>query len=439
MLPEWTHGSPAAFAQVSLQAAHEAGGAPKPSPKQAQVTRLRYSRFNEFPELSWRNVLSDVRVSRNGEQMAKASHGIVTCEPSDSVSIELELVGLEGNLFRLVTPNGFLERRTIHIAESFPRVTARNADGHFVSGILSPTGGGGDLRGHIPTLSWRVFELTFSTQDCPAALGDNPVLSIWLKNSSDLHCYQHTTEVRSRRGVEVASSWNPDWVTLELDQVSIEIEQMSKELTEIQLKPKLSSSLAELLQIKKGVLRSLSLLWMRTLIPFKWGLTFDQFQTLTISSSRNPRDGARWIYPDGEAERRWISKAVPFFSGESKLSKRVWQAVELVMEADNHYRPIQISVAIEHLARAYWTQAMNRGNNGFKMKDSLPLLLGQMGQKFVAQELTEWQWYRNGSLHGNENFLDAESRRKMEAWEHLDRLFFRLVAGTIGYDGSWNA
>ncbi len=185
--------------------------------------RLVYSRFRDYLRNDWKTLIAEVSISVDNQVLANASHGIVSTGPNDTDPLNVQLIGLTGHYHELIFPGGTIGGRRIHVRESFPELKAINPNGHFVTAILSPTGWGGDFS-HIPSLNSRVLEFTVSTQPGPLPQhGSDPKTKLWLRNSDTLLSYQRTHLSKSRRGTETETSWNRDWLSLELDTATVDL------------------------------------------------------------------------------------------------------------------------------------------------------------------------------------------------------------------------
>jgi len=400
--------------------------------------RLDYSRYRDYLHNDWRSSIGGVTILVDGKVLAKASHGIVATGAADTAGPTVELYGLDGNYHELVLPTGALGGRTIYLRESFPRLTAIDPRGHFVTAVLAPTGWGGDIS-HVPSLIGQVLEFTVSTQQgvLPSRV-DNAKISLWLRNSQTLMAYQRTHHSMSRGGVETETSWKRDWLDLTLDGLTLRFEQKEKELTLIEISPEADAKTDDLQALRSAIIRALSLLFMQRLSPVMSGLTFAGGQTLTLHPPHRSPRGSRFVDADGSAEVEWLSRAIPFFAKDTELSRRTWSALEQVLDAHGQFRPVLTCVAIEHLARAYWYSTMGRGKAKFGMVKKLSEILETMEQPFLPDELEVWRWYRDGSLHGNDEFLDCEPKKRLESFEKLDTLLYRLLIGIVEYRGCWS-
>jgi hypothetical protein len=402
-------------------------------------TRIQFSNYEPYLHGAWRTLLADLTVQVGDQILAKCDFAIVSVGRELTDILEIELLGLKPGYdsHRLVLPGGAILRRSIHLWDDFPRISGVDRNGDLVKAVASPTRWGGDFS-RITVLSAELEELTISTASvCPNLAETGGTGSVWFRNLKDLSGYRQTRKFSQRRGSQEYTGFASDWMTLELADAAINFEKRDRGITDLEIVMNGPADVDSVSAMGTAVTKALSTLFMKRIQPLVSGVTFAEYQSVTLFKRKpDSAGGGRFVYTGGTEEVEWLTKGTQFFLS-SPISRRVWDAVQLVLDARNQHRAVQVALAIESIAKVWWVKVHGKGGSGFQPSKRLQQILEFLGQTFVDEELQLWRWYRDGTVHSNDNFLDAPPADVIGSWAVLDRLFARLLVGVVGYKGHW--
>lgn len=371
--------------------------------------RVHFLSYNGYLLGEWRLLLKEVTVTISDVVAARSDFAYITIGRESADPLGVELVGLhaEPAYFELMFPGGGLDRRTIHTWNSFPRITGTDRNGHLVTAVAGPPPWGGDSS-HIPVLRAELEELTVIADGGGVQSPEvEAVESLWFRGLKSLSAYKPTRKYTERQGKSEGAGWSSDWLTIDLGNARVNFEKRDQEITDLEVIASVPADPDLLGKMTSSLVKALSTLFMQRLNPLMSALSYSEWQSITLLKRRSkPRGSGRFVYTGAKEEIEWITRAYKFFF-ESPIAGRVWGACELVLDSRNQQRAVQVAIAIEHIAKNVWTGVLGRGQSSFKIAQKLPDVLKSLNQQFVQEELDAWRWYRDGSVHANDGFLDS--------------------------------